>query len=186
MTDDFLTGGLEQDRYLKAVRLADQFQEEIISRLFEFDEAMVDVQPDLFDPETEPDSNTNNTPNNGLALHRINHPMEGPRAPDKDQRLNVHLYWMSPTEYNRSDIDSAVRGFGYKIKYGDTDVDQWVEAQTHDGDWSLQTGDNPYDSNTVFYRHVSSAAEINETATELVQHFSEYGAAYAADSDIEL
>jgi hypothetical protein len=183
MTDEFLTQGLQQDRYLKALRLAEQFQDEITTRLFDFDEAMVDVQPGLFDSEAEPDANTNTSPSNGLALHRINHAMNGPEAPEDDQRLNVHLYWMSPTDYDRRDIDSAVRGFGYKIKYGETDADEWVAQQTRGGDWSLQTADNPYDSNTVFYRHVSSAAEIDEAADELIEHFSEYGDAWAANPD---
>jgi len=183
MSDEFLTQGLQQDRYLKALRLADQFQDEITTRLFEFDEAMVAVRPGLFDSESDPDANMNTSPSDGLAFHRINRAMNGPEAPENDQQLNVHLYWMSPTDYERRDIDSAVRGFGYKIKYGETDADERVKQQTRDGDWSLQTADNPYDSNTVFYRHVSSAMEIDDVAEELVEHFSAYGDAWAAEPD---
>lgn len=88
---------------------------------------------------------------------------------------------MPPTEYNRTDIDGALRAFGYKIKNTDQSIDDKVAEQTRDGDWPLETSDNPYDSNIVFYQHVSSAAEIESTADTLVSHFSELGDAYAID-----
>lgn len=178
MTDEFLTKGLENDRYLKALRLVQQFEDEVETILHEFDQRMVDAQPELFDSSTDPDAAGNQSPGSGLAHQRINHQMAGARAPDKDQRLNVHLYWMPPTEYGRRDIDSAVRAFGYKIKYADEGIDNRVVEQTRAGDWAVDTSGNPYDSNTVFYRHVSSAAEIEEAMEILVNHFSEFGDAY--------
>jgi hypothetical protein len=185
MTDEFLTKGLQNDRYLKALRLTDQFEDEIEAVLSELDQRMVDAQPELFDRNTSPGFRTNQTPANGLALHRINHSMTGPKAPDSDQtqKLNVHLYWMPPTEYNRTDIDGALRGFGYKVKHADQDIDDRVAKQTRTGDWSLKTSGNPYDSNIVFYKHVSSVAEMEETANLLVDHFTEFGDAYAAHPD---
>lgn len=181
MTDEFVTKGLQQDRYLKAVQLISQFEDEIEATLLELDRRMVEKHPDLFDSSDDPGFNTNRTPGNGLALHRINHPMNGPRAPEDGQtrRLNVHLYWMPPTEYGRTDVDGAVRGFGYKIKYADQAVDNRVVDRTRDGEWPLETSNNPYDSNTAFYRHVSSAADIEETADTLVSHFAEFGGEYA-------
>jgi len=181
MTEEFLTNGLQEDRYLKALRLIEQFEDEIEVILHEFDQRMVDEQPDLFDPSTDPDVRTNQSPGSGLANHRINHAMDGPLAPNSDQRLNVHLYWMPPTEYNRTDVDGALRAFGYKIKYADSAIDDWVVEQTRTGDWSVEMSGNPFDSNTVFYRHVSSAGEIEETVKTLVSHFSEFGDAYASN-----
>lgn len=181
MTDEFLTQGLQNDRYLKALRLVEQFENEIEAMLLEFDQRMIDEHPGLFDSSTDPSIRTNQSPGNGLANHRINHAMAGPRAPDSDQRLNVHLYWMPPTEYGRTDIDGALRGFGYKIKYADQDVDSRVADRTRTDDWSVETAGNPYDSNIVFYKHVSSAADIEATADTLVDHFSEFGDEYAID-----
>jgi hypothetical protein len=180
MTDEFLTEGLQDDRYLKALRLYKQFENEIKARLRVFDQRMVDKHPDLFD--SDPSLNTNRTPGSGLAIHRINHQMNGPKAPDNlNQRLNVHLYWMPPTEYDRTDIDGALRAFGYKVKGADETVDDWVVEQTQVGDWPLETSGNPYDSNITFYRHVSSAAEVEETMNLLVNHFEEFGDAYERD-----
>jgi hypothetical protein len=183
MTDEFLTNGLRDDRYLKALRLIEQFEDEIEAILLESDRRMVDEHPDLFDPNAEPGVKTNRSPSTGLAYHRVNHPMTGPRAPDADRirKLNVHLYWMPPTEYGHTAFDGALRAFGYKIKYADPDTDDGVVERTRGGDWSLETSGNPYDSNAVFYSHVDSAAEIEGTANELVAHFSAFGDEYAGN-----
>lgn len=182
MTDGFITKGLENDRYLKAIQLINQFEDEIEAMLLELDQRMVDEHPDLFDSSTDPNVRARQTPSNGLAFSRINHLMNGPRAPDsgQTQRLNVHLYWMPPTEYGRTDVDGALRAFGYKIKNADQGVDDRVIEQTRARDWSLETSGNPYDTNTVFYRHVSSATEMEKTADMLVRHFSEFGDAYTS------
>jgi len=179
MTDEFLTEGLRDDRYLKALRLIDQFEDEIEAVLREFDQQMVDEQPALFDPSSGPSLKTSQSPGSGLAFHRINRAMTGPRAPDGNQRLNVHLYWMPPTEYGCTDVDGALRAFGYKIKDADLDIENQIVERTRTEDWSLETSGNPYDSNTVFYRHVSSVAEIEEAIKTLVDHFSEFGDEYA-------
>lgn len=179
MTDEFLTEGLRDDRYLKAIRLVDQFEDEIGAILSDFDQRMVDEQPALFDPGSTPRLKTTQTPSNGLAYHRINHALTGPRAPEGNQRLNVHLYWMPPTEYDRTEVDGALRAFGYKIKNADPDIETRIVEQTRAGNWSLETSGNPYDSNTVFYRHVSSTGEIKDTIETLVDHFSEFGGEYA-------
>ena len=92
--------------------------------------------------------------------------------------MNVHLYWMPPAEYNRTDIDGALRAFGYKLKGADTEIDESVVERTRAGEWELETAPNPYDSNTVFYRHVSSKAEIMDAMTVLVDHFETFGDAY--------
>ncbi len=185
MTDEFLTNGLRDDRYLKALRLIEQFEDEIEAILLELDRRMVDEHPDLFDPNAEPGVKTNRSPSTGLAYHRVNHPMTGARAPaaDRTHKLNVHLYWMPPAEYGHTalDVDGALRAFGYKIKYADRSIDDRVVERTRGRDWSLEASGNPYDSNAVFYSHVDSAAGIEETANELVEHFSVFGDEYAGD-----
>lgn len=185
MSDDFLTMGLQEDRYLKAIQLVDQFEREIEAILEGFDQRLVDEHPEFFDPSDDPSVRTNRTPGTGLVIHRINHSMNGPRAPvdSSTQKLNVHLYWMPPTEYSRTDIDGALRGFGYKVKNADQAVDTRVEEQTRADGWPVEMSDNPYDSNTVFYNHVSSTAEIEQTMETLVDHFAEFGNEYAAQPD---
>ena len=181
MTDEFLTLGLQEDRYLKAIQLIDQFENEIEATLLEFNQRMVNAQPGLFDPSVDPDTRLNRTSSSTLAHIRVNHALTGPRAPDSDQTLilNVHLYWMAPTDYGRTDVEGALRAFGYKIKSAPEDVDDKVAQQTRAGDWPIETSSNPFDSSTVFYNHVDSAEEIEKTAEILVKHFSEFGDSYA-------
>lgn len=185
MTDEFLTRGLENDRYLKALRLIDQFESEIEATLRQFGQRMVAEQPNLF--ETNPDGNerTNRNPGSALAHTRINYPLTGKHAPEASRtwKLNVHLYWVTPAQYNRTDIDSALRAFGYKIKYADEAIDDRVVEQTRAGDWSVEMSENPYDSNIAFYKHVSSIADIEDAAETLVKHFSTFGEEYAISDE---
>jgi len=184
MTDDFLTKGLQNDRYLKAIQLIEQFEDDIEATLRRFGQRMVSEHSQLFATGSDGDARTNRSPGSILAHSRINYPLAGPRARDMEQTwmLNVHLYWVDPAQYNRSDVDGALRAFGYKVKHASEDIDRKIVQETRANDWSLDTSTNPYDSNTVFYRHVSSAAEMEETADTLVQHFGTFGDEYAASS----
>ena len=185
MTDEFLTQGLQNDRYLKAIQLIEQFEDEIEATLRNFGQQMVDEHPGLFATDLEGDTRTNRSPGSALAHTRVNYPMSGPRARDVDQtwRLNVHLYWVDPAQYDRTDVDGALRAFGYKIKYAPEELDREVVRETRARDWSLDMSENPYDSNIAFYRHVSSAVEMEEAANTLVDHFSKFGDAYASSPD---
>jgi hypothetical protein len=185
MTDEFLTKGLQNDRYLKAIQLIEQFEDEIEATLRRFGQRMVDEHPKLF--ATDPDGNerTNRSPGSALAHTRVNYPMSGLRARDTDQtwQLNVHLYWVDPAQYDRTDVDGALRAFGYKVKHASEDIDREVVRETRAKNWSLDMSTNPYDSNIAFYKHVSSAAEMEETADTLVQHFRTFGDEYAVNSE---
>lgn len=185
MTDEFLTKGLQNDRYLKALQLIEQFEDEIAATLRSFGQRLVDEHPGLFATDPDGDERTNRNPGSALAHTRVNYPLSGHRARDTDQtwQLNVHLYWVDPAQYNRTDIDGALRGFGYKIKYASEEIDRKVAQETRARDWSLDTATNPYDSNITFHRHVSSAAEMADTADTLVEHFSTFGDEYALTRD---
>lgn len=50
--------------------------------------------------------------------------------------LNGGVNWMLPTEYDRTDIDGALRGFGYKIKGADPNTDDNVADATQES-WDL-------------------------------------------------
>lgn len=185
MTDEFLTKGLEDDRYLKALRLIAQFDSEIEARLQQFGGRMTEQQPRLFESPIDGRVRTNQRPSTGLALHRVDYALGGAQAPttDKTLKLNVHLYWMDPAAYTRTDVDGALRMFGYKIKNADTAIDARIADQTRAGDWDVEISENPYDSNLSFYRHVSSVAEIDATTDTLVNHFSTFGDEYAVVGD---
>ncbi|SDY28229.1 hypothetical protein [Halopenitus persicus] len=196
MTDEFLTGGLRNDRYLKALRLPDQFEEDIFAKLRNVGRQIIDQHPDLFEPNPDGDDNYRRSSSHTLAFARTEYPMTGEKAPNSgDTRiLNVHLYWVSPAEYDRTDIDGALRAFGYKIKNCPEDVDDRIASKTRSWqpdsedvsrriaeqtrDWPLRATENAFGGSTDFYRHVSSAEEIDQTAEVLAAHFAEFGDRY--------
>lgn len=183
MTDEFLTEGLQGDRYLKALRLADQFESEIEAELRQVGQQMVAENSELFETGIEGRANTGHNPNAVLAFTRVDYPMDRVRGPESDTSLtmNVHLYWCEPEQYNRTDIDGAVRAFGYKIKNAANEDNKNVRTQTRD--WPLKTAKDPFTSTLVFYRHVSSTTDIEETGETLVDHFSTFGNEYGVPPD---
>lgn len=183
MTDEFLTEGLKRDRYLKATRLVDQFETEIGVKLRQVGQQMVTENPELFDADVEGSENTRREAGSALAYTRIDYPMARVRSPESDASLtlNVHLYWCDPAQYDRTDVDGALRAFGYKIKNATDADDERVVARTRD--WPLQVAENPFGSSMAFYRHVSSDEEIEQTGEKLVEHFSTFGGEYGVARD---
>lgn len=175
MTDEFLIKGLEDDRYLKALRLADQFEDEIEAKLQQIAENMIEENPELFDTGIEGDKKTKNNPKNTIAFSRIDYPMARKKSEEDDTnlKLNVHLYWVDPTEYNRTDIDGTLRGLGYKIKDALKENEDYVAKRTRD--MTINAATSPWGTRTVFYKHVSPGAELPEAADMLVDHFSKFG-----------
>lgn len=182
MTDDFLTQGLQEDRYLKAVRLIDQFESEIEARLHNVGQKMMDRQQDLFESGIEGNEYSGHD-SSVLAYARVDFPMIRVKRLGSDQqlKLNVHLYWSDPTKYNRADIDGALRAFGYKIKNAAKEDNEHVIAETRD--WPLETSTDPFTSTTVFYRHVDSESDIQRTAETLIDHFGEFGETFGVVPD---
>lgn len=175
MTDEFLTKGLQNDRYLKATRLVDQFESEIVQELRRYGDRMVDENPELFETGVEGSKNVSSSSGSALGYARLDYRMNRVRGPEDDstQKLNIHLYWVTPEQYNRPDVDGALRAFGYKIKNADSDAEERVVAQTRD--WELHTAADPFGRRTVFYGHVDSADELKQTGERLVEHFSTFG-----------
>ncbi|WP_276260597.1 hypothetical protein [Haloglomus litoreum] len=176
MTDDFLSKGLEQDRYLKAIRLTDQFETSIEGRLRQVGQEMRARKPELFASDDAGSENTGRDSSSSLAFARIDYPLSRVRdqGSNKQLKLNVHLYWVKPEQYNRDDIEEgALRGFGYKIKTASSEDEQRVKEQTRD--WDLETAQDPFGYRVIFYKHVSSIADIEDTSETLVEHFGEFG-----------
>lgn len=177
MTDEFLTQGLENDRYLKARQLVKQFEKEIEAELRAIGEEMVAQNRELFDEAVDGNGNVSGL-SRTTPWARIDYPMTRIQSSESDDRLtlNVHLYWDDPRDYNRTDIDGAIAALGYKVKNVSEVDEQRVVSETRD--WSLQTAENRFGGETAFYNHVSSADEFKQTAEQLIEHFSTFGNEY--------
>ena len=177
MPGEFLTKGLESDRYMKARQLIGQFDKEIEVELRGIGEEMVAQNRELFD-ESVTGSKSISTSSNTFPFARVDYPMTKIQSRENDTGLilNVHLYWDDPRNYNRNDIDGALRALGYKIKNVDPTDEQRIVSETRD--WAIQTAENRFGGETAFYKHVSSVEEIRQTGEKLVDHFSAFGAEY--------
>jgi hypothetical protein len=182
MTDDFLTKGLQEDRYMKARQLVEQFREEIDVELRAIGRQMISENPELFDDDVEANASSQ-TRSNTFPYSRVDYPMARRRSRESDGELtlNVHLYWYNPNKYNRKDIDGAIRALGYKIKNVAEADEKRVVSETRD--WPLQVSENRFGSKKAFYRHVSSTDELEETGEQLVEHFSTFGHEYGVPQD---
>lgn len=185
MTDDFLTKGLQNDRYLKAIRLSEQFEAEMESRLRQVGQQIIAENGDFFNRGVEGRKNVGTSSSSVLAFARIDYPMNRVQSLENQTSttLNVHLYWCRPTQYNRTDIDGALRAFGYKIKNASDADNEHVAAKTRD--WSLQVAEDPFGSGSrkVFYKHVNSADDIDQVAAKIAEHFSQYGSVFGVAPD---
>ena len=168
MTDEFLTKGLENDRYVKARQLVKQFEKELEVELRAIGQEMVDRNRNLF-AEGVDGSESSSTKSNSLPYARLDYRMARIQSPENNDclKLNIHLYWDDPREYNRQDIDGALAALGYKIKNISETDEQRVVAETRD--WTVQTSENRFSGKIAFYNHVNSAEELKETGERLVE-----------------
>jgi hypothetical protein len=182
MTDDFLTKGLQNDRYMKARQLIEQFEEDIEVELRTIGREMIAENPELFDDNVNGDENSQ-TKSSTYPFSRIDYPMarQCSSKGGGSLTLNVHLYWYNPREYNRKDIDGAIRALGYKIKNLSEADERRIVSKT--SDWSLRVSENRFGSRKAFYRHVSSTDDIEETAKQLIKHFSTFGHEFGVSPD---
>lgn len=174
---EFLTRGLENDRYQTARQLIKEFEKELVVELRTIGQQMVDENRELFDTPVEGSKSTSSL-SNSLPFARVDYPMNRiqSREDNTELILNVHLYWCDPRDYNRGDIDGVLRALGYKIKNIAAMDEDTVVSKTRD--WPIQTAENRFGGETAFYRHVSSADEIEEAGEQLVEHFSAFGEEY--------
>lgn len=182
MTNEFLTKGLENDRYMKARQLVEQFDKEVVVALRSIGEEMVSRNRGSFDESATARESTS-TASNTFPFARVDYPLSRFRSRDDDTRLvlNVHLYWDDPRNYTRQDIDGALRALGYKIKHIADSDEQRVVEETRD--WPIRTAENRFGGETAFYEHVRSAEDIDETGERLVEHFSAFVGDYGVPRD---
>ncbi len=181
MNENFVTKAIKQDRYLKATRLADQFEEEIIRELENFSKEIIKENDGLFVDDVSPDPNRLPQPSSALATLRVDSTMSRVKSPDQPDNLtlNVALEWMTPEKRGEDTPDgSALCCVHYKIKNLSREDFEDLKAKTrkHD-DWDVRFGEDMYSSRTtpgVVYIPVQSAAGIKRAFETLKSHFNEY------------
>lgn len=178
MNEEFLSKGLEKNRYLKAGQLIEEFERQIELLLRSTGDRIVDECPEIF-PDPSPKKSFGHGSGDTVSYQRFDFAMSGVTTlEEQTPKLNVHLYWVHPSVYNRTDIDGIVRGFGYKVKHSG-DVDDLIAERTKVGDWNLNVATDPFGSRNVFYQHIDTGQDCKDVADELVSHFTEFADQWA-------
>jgi hypothetical protein len=187
MNDEFITQSIEEDRYLKALRLTDRFETEVEGELRRVADEFTSENENLFEEEVNHRFGFNRDPGPVIAHARINTNMN--RVASKKESadtltLNITLRWLDPAEYGLSHIDGTLCVTAYKINGAISDDHNRVKQRTKSDSVDVQFFRDAYNNAPgLVYVPVETAAEIRNGFETLKQHFGEYGEEYGVDPD---
>lgn len=180
MNEDFITKAIENDRYLKAIRLADQFEEEIDRKLENFLEETIEQRPDLFVDDTSPSKRKSRVRTEPLAHRRVQATMDRVNSDGDNLKFYISIEWTQPEVHGR-DGDGALCLILYKIKNSaraeydrvkqETQAaPEWDEIQCSDDAWNSDRG--------IFYLPVTDGGDVMEALQLLREHFFSFAEDY--------
>ena len=186
MNEEFITKGIENDRYLKAVRLAEQFEEEMFTTLENVLKEIIKTEPTWFfdehDYNFDFDRNKTRSRTEPLGHIRVDHYMERVNETGDKLRLQFCIEWTQPEVHLHDEhTDGALCIVFYKIKDLDRAEYEKVRQQTRQADrWdAIQFDDDVWSSDYgLFYIPVDTGPAIKEAFETLSDHFLEFGDEY--------
>jgi hypothetical protein len=189
MNEEFITKGIENDRYLKAVRLYKQFEEEMFTTLENVSKNVVEAEPDWFVEGVKQSRNIQRHRTDPLGYLRVDNKMA--RVNETGDRLKFHvcIEWSQPEAYRHDEqTDGALCIVFYKIKNLDQAEYEHVRQQTEQADrWSeIQFDDDLWDNDLgLFYIPVESGPAVKSGFETLTDHFLEFGESYGTPASEE-
>lgn len=182
MTDEFITTGIENDRYLKAVRLYKQFEEEVYQKLHNATKNAIEAKPEWFPAEPEHDQNLTRQRTEPLGHIRVDTEMAKANAAGEPLIFHVCLEWTKPGVRRHAErTDGNLCIVFYKIKHLQREVYEDIRKETKadDGRGAIHFDDDLWNSNLgIFYIPVEGGPEITAAFETLIDHFIEFGDAY--------
>lgn len=182
MNEDFITNGLEADRYLKADKLVQQFRNQIREEIEDISEQIIEAHPELFDEDVYLDYDDFGIENSRtLTTIRVEYDLQKEHEEYGTCLLNIGLEWVEPEEQDEANSsDSALCYVLYKLQRGSDTQFKNVKERTVDSDrWdAIRFGEDqwPYkrkEAPGIVYIPVESGSEIAEGLQALKEHFSE-------------
>lgn len=179
MNEDFITKGIENDRYLKAVRLADQFETEMLREIRNFTEETVAQRRELFADTLNMDENTSKLRTEPLGHMRVDTDLR--RVNRDGERLTVQfgIEWAKPEVHGQDHPqDGALCLVLWKVKNLPKPEYERVKQQTRSrSEWeNIHFDDDLWNSDLgIFYTPVSNGPEVKEGLETLRDHFFEFG-----------
>ncbi|WP_435317936.1 hypothetical protein [Haloarchaeobius sp. TZWSO28] len=189
MNEDFITKGIENDRYLKAVRLYKQFEDEMFTTLKNVSKDVIEAEPSWFADDVEFNRNETRRRTEPLGHIRVDSKMARVNEAGTRLKFQVCIEWSQP-ELHRHDeqTDGALCIVFYKIKNLDRAEYELVRQQTEQADrWdAIQFDDDVWNSDYgLFYIPVDSGPAVKAGFETLAEHFLEFGDTYGELPDEE-
>lgn len=180
MSDEFITEGLADDRYIKADLLINRFRDRVFDALSETSRAIIDDHESLFEPGVELDSKPFGTGGRTLSTLRVEFDLRREHEEFGSLKLNFGVEWVDPDEQDESTVgDRSLCYVYYKIQRGSETSFNAVEQRTaQHSDWEfIQFGSDqwPYrrkEAPGIVYIPVGDGPELMEGLETLRQHFS--------------
>jgi len=182
MDEEFVTDGLQSDRYLKTAKLVEDFESEVTEKIDQVCREIINAHPDLFDDDATREEKIFRTGGSKtLATLRIEFAMNCDNEEGNTLKLNLALEWVEPEQQDQEDAyDESLCYVLYKIQHGSDArfdaVKQRTEAET--GWDKLQFGEDQWfhpskHAPGIVYIPVESGQEVIDGLQTLHEHFTE-------------
>lgn len=191
MNSKFVDHGLQEDRYLKAIKLIERFETEIERQLKHTVKEIVSENPELFSRDSD-DSKLDHSARrfyaSVMAYAITNYPMNRYASDEQDAdrlKLSLMIHWDEPSALGHDGGDGSLAVTSLRIKNASDADHQKVKQRTQEDDWpSIHFGDDPWDTTPgLFYIPVETAEDLECAHKTLRDHFGEYGAEYGVPQD---
>lgn len=177
MSDETIRGGLEDDRYLKALKLVDQFDTSVLDALEGAGREM--LSRNGFDLDTSFDRECFGEEYSAtLATIRAECKLHRDGDPDRPPKLNLALEWVDSGD-GEVGSEAPLCYVQYKIQHGSQDAYRHVrEATEADDSWSeIEFGEDQWyhaskHAPGTIYIPVDNEAELDPHLGVLIDHFS--------------
>lgn len=114
MSDDNIADGLEAHRYLKAVKLVDQFETDVQELIRETLDNCLEYNPSLFDEEVVPDvGEFKEEYGSTLATIRTEYEMNAEDPEGNNLLLNIGLEWVDPDQQGEENSSDGPLSYVY-------------------------------------------------------------------------
>ncbi|WEL18895.1 hypothetical protein SVXHr_2752 [Halorhabdus sp. SVX81] len=182
MNEEFISKGIQNDRYLKAVRLYKEFEEEMFTVLKNVSKDVIEAKPAWFPDDLDQAKNQTRRRTEPLGHIRLDTKIARVNASGDQLKFHVCIEWTQP-EVHRHDehSDGSLCIIFYKIKNLDrAEYDQIRQQTKQDDKWdAIQFDDDLWNDDLgLFYIPVDSGSAVKEGFEILKEHFIEFGDEY--------
>jgi hypothetical protein len=185
MNEEFITEAITNDRYLKAVRLTEQFEDEIARELRNFLEETIELRPDVFVDDATPSKSQSSVRTEPLAHTRMQADMKRVDNDGNNLKFYISIEWTQPELHNQEG-DGALCLVLYKIKNDTRAEFDRVKQQTNsEPEWDeIQYSNDAWNSDRgIFYIPVTDAHDLKGGLHTLRQHFFSFNEEFGLTAD---